>query len=300
MTSFGRPFARASFAITAVVTASAMATSSPTAKSGLAIPAGIPSQAGAVEAIERVSSGGDGIGKGIAEPGFTISAAEPFQAGFVDNASPARALECLTQAIYYEGATEPGAGQQAIAQVVLNRVSHSAFPSTVCGVVYEGAERTTGCQFTFTCDGSLARRPSELLWARARRTAQAALGGFVAEKVGRATHYHADYVDPYWSSSLDRIDKIGVHIFYVWKGSAGRPEAFASDYAGVEPDTSGFAENASVKASAAVAASAAAAGESVEAISDEAPSALPEQPGEPAAPEEKPKTFRPRPLMLEK
>lgn len=294
MTLFSKPFARGSFAVTAFVTASAMATSSPTAKSGLGpMPAGNVSQSAGADAIERVSA----TASGIAEPAFTISSAEPFRAGFMDDASPARALECLTQAVYYEGATEPGAGQQAIAQVVLNRVSHPAFPNTVCGVVYEGAARTTGCQFTFTCDGSLARRPSELLWARARRTAQAALGGFVAENVGRATHYHADYVDPYWSSSLDRIDKVGVHIFYVWKGEAGRPEAFETDYAGVEPDTSAFAEKATAPVAAAAAA---AAGDSVEAVSDKAPGALPERPGEAPAPEEKAKPFRPRPLMLEK
>ena len=86
-------------------------------------------------------------------------AAQPFFAGKVDDATRARALDCLTSAIYYEAGQESTDGQRAVAQVVLNRVRHPAFPASVCGVVYEGSTRATGCQFTFTCDGSLARAP---------------------------------------------------------------------------------------------------------------------------------------------
>ena len=85
-------------------------------------------------------------------------AAQPFTLRGADEAARARALECLTSAVYYEAGNESADGQQAVAQVVLNRVRHPAFPSSVCGVVYQGSTRATGCQFTFTCDGSLARR----------------------------------------------------------------------------------------------------------------------------------------------
>lgn len=146
-----------------------------------------------------------------------------------------RALQCLTQAIYYEAASEPDAGQRAVAQVVLNRVAHPAYPDTVCGVVYQGSERSTGCQFTFTCDGSLARQPVRVFWDRARRVAIAALSGAVYKPVGLATHYHTVQVHPYWASSLDRIGTIGAHIFYRWRGAAGRPAAFRFAYAGGEP-----------------------------------------------------------------
>jgi hypothetical protein len=147
----------------------------------------------------------------------------------------ARALQCLTQAIYYEAASEPDAGQRAVAQVVLNRVAHPAYPNTVCGVVYQGSERSTGCQFTFTCDGSLARRPVPAFWDRARRVARAALSGAVYKPVGLATHYHTVQVHPYWAASLDRVGSIGAHIFYRWRGAAGRPAAFHFAYAGGEP-----------------------------------------------------------------
>ncbi|WP_052247717.1 cell wall hydrolase [Brevundimonas nasdae] len=146
-----------------------------------------------------------------------------------------RALNCLTQAIYYEAGSEPGPGQRAVAQVILNRMRHPAFPSSVCGVVYSGSQRVTGCQFTFTCDGSLSRTPSVAGWRRARLVAQAALSGYVETSVGQATHYHALYVAPYWSPSLVKVANIGAHTFYRWKGWNGKRAAFTSPYAGREP-----------------------------------------------------------------
>ena len=150
-------------------------------------------------------------------------------------ADQARSLECLTAAIYYEAALEPTDGQRAVAQVVLNRVRHPAYPSTVCGVVFEGARRMTGCQFSFSCDGSLRRAPMASHWERARQVAQAALGGYVYAPVGWATHYHANYVVPYWASSLVKSAVVGTHIFYRWRGGWGRAPAFLSRYAGIEP-----------------------------------------------------------------
>lgn len=135
-------------------------------------------------------------------------------------------LDCLTAAVYYEAAEESETGKRSVAQVVLNRARHPAFPSSVCGVVYQGSERRTGCQFTFTCDGSLARRPSRAGWDAARKVALAALSGYVEPRVGMATHYHADYVVPYWASSLAKIAKIDRHIFYRWSGGWGRRAAF--------------------------------------------------------------------------
>ena len=136
------------------------------------------------------------------------------------------AMDCLTAAIYYEAAQESEIGKRGVAQVILNRARHPAFPSSICGVVYQGSERKTGCQFTFTCDGSLARKPSRDGWDAARRVAVAALSGYVEPSVGMATHYHADYVVPYWASSLAKIAKLDHHIFYRWSGGWGRRTAF--------------------------------------------------------------------------
>jgi hypothetical protein len=146
----------------------------------------------------------------------------------------ARALECLTQAVYYEAAREPEKGQEAVAQVVLNRVRHPAYPKSICGVVYQGAARATGCQFTFTCDGSLRYAPEPALWRRAREVAARALAGYVDAAVGSATHYHADYVAPYWAPTLVKMTQVGQHIFYRWTGPWGEPAAFTGRYAGGE------------------------------------------------------------------
>lgn len=161
--------------------------------------------------------------------------AQPFVFTPASEADARRALRCLTQAIYYEAALEPRPGQEAVAQVVLNRVRDPNFPNSICGVVYQGAERTTGCQFSFTCDGSLARAPVAWAWNRAESVARAALAGHVAAAVGTATHYHADYVRPWWSPTVTKVGQLGAHIFYRWTGGPGEPAAFRQTYAGREP-----------------------------------------------------------------
>ena len=143
-----------------------------------------------------------------------------------------RAVNCLAMANYYEAISEGEQGMRAVSQVILNRVRHPAFPKSVCGVVFQGSERSTGCQFTFTCDGSLARAPSPLLFARARAVAMNALQGAVDVSVGMATHYHTRQVVPYWAASLDKIQMLGAHIFYVWHGGAGSRSAFNGRYEG--------------------------------------------------------------------
>lgn len=147
-----------------------------------------------------------------------------------------RASLCLTSAIYYEAANEPDDGQRAVAQVVLNRVRHPAWPSTVCDVVYQGTERPgTLCQFTFGCDGAMAHTPSLAGWVRARRVAQAALAGYVFAPAGLATNYHTLAVAPSWGPKLTPVGIIGAHIFYRLPGGAGEPKAFFASYRGHEP-----------------------------------------------------------------
>jgi Cell Wall Hydrolase len=151
---------------------------------------------------------------------LTGPAASPF---FYQNAGDdrERALTCLATAGWYEAGNDI-AGQRAVMQVVLNRVRHPSFPKSVCGVVFQGSERTTGCQFSFTCDGSMRRRiPSPQAWARSRVLAEAALSGVVDPAVRQATHFHADYVNPWWAAKLEPINKVGAHIFYRWAGSRG-------------------------------------------------------------------------------
>lgn len=161
--------------------------------------------------------------------------AAPFSLANGDAAARARALDCLASAVYYEAGNQNADGGRAVAQVVLNRVRHPAFPSSVCGVVYQGSTRPTGCQFTFTCDGSLNRKPDAEGWNRALRVAEAALSGAVYAPVGWATHYHADYVVPYWAASMAKNAVVGAHLFYRWAGGWGQPAVFSKAYSGHEP-----------------------------------------------------------------
>ncbi len=164
-----------------------------------------------------------------------VLAARAFVIPVADDLDHRRALLCLTQAVYYEAGFEPIEGRRAVAQVVLNRTKHPAFPKSVCGVVYQ-RNSTPVCQFSFVCDGSLDRRPEAGAWHVAQQVAAAALAGFVEREVGAATHYHADYVAPRWAPLLAKTTKIGAHIFYRWPGAWGMPAAFTGRYIGEPRD----------------------------------------------------------------
>ncbi len=147
---------------------------------------------------------------------FADAAAEP------DRAINPRELSCMAQAIYYEARGESYRGQVAVGEVVMNRVRSGIYPGSICGVVYQGSHRATGCQFTFTCDGSLDRGPKGPAWARAQAVARQVMLGYTRPITARATHYHTAAVDPYWSSSLIETGRVGDHIFYRFPTRAER------------------------------------------------------------------------------
>ena len=127
---------------------------------------------------------------------------------------------CLASAVYFEARSEPLQGQLAVAVVVLNRVKALHYPSTICGVVYQGASHLNACQFSFACDGEPDFPTEHRAWDAALVVTALALAGdnqMLGEEtqfVASATNYHADYVKPGWSRSLRRLTKIGRHIFY--------------------------------------------------------------------------------------
>ena len=197
-------------------------------------------------ALIAATSGAQANGlRAVGDQAKLINAALPFAGGPVQSARPfevdgseidqRRALLCLTQAVYYEAGFEPLEGRRAVAQVVLNRMRHPAFPKSVCGVVYQ-RNSTPVCQFTFVCDGSLYRRPAAGAWRDAENVARAALAGYVDTSVGSATHYHADYVAPRWAPLLAKVAQIGQHIFYRWPGAWGQPASFTGRYIGEPRD----------------------------------------------------------------
>jgi spore germination cell wall hydrolase CwlJ-like protein len=154
-----------------------------------------------------------------------LAALRPFQPALLSEAlRVTQESNCLAEAIYYEARSESVDGQMAVAEVVVNRTRSNLYPSTYCGVVYQGSERTTGCQFTFTCDGSLNQRPRGDAWVRSQALAAEVMMGFMRPITHRATHYHTAAIDPYWSSSLVETTRIGAHVFYRFPTRAEKRE----------------------------------------------------------------------------
>lgn len=122
---------------------------------------------------------------------------------------------CLATAIYHEARGEPIRGQIAVAQVVINRVKSDFYPDTICGVVFQNQHWRNRCQFSFACDGRSNGWRDRRSWAIATDIAvKVATGEAYLTDVGQATHYHADYVNPRWNRSMNRVSRIGRHIFF--------------------------------------------------------------------------------------
>jgi spore germination cell wall hydrolase CwlJ-like protein len=142
-------------------------------------------------------------------------------------AARAKHEKCLADAIYFEARGEQVRGQMAVAQVVVNRVFSGYYPNNVCGVVYQNSRRHLACQFTFTCDGIPDRINEPAAWERAKHIARDALDGkFWLNDIGKATHYHAYWVHPWWVREMRKLDRIGVHTFYRprnWGDGASSP-----------------------------------------------------------------------------
>ena len=139
------------------------------------------------------------------------------------NLHDAKEAHCLAEAVYYEARSETKSGQRAVAEVILNRVKNKHFPDTVCGVVYEGSERSTGCQFTFTCDGSMEKAPRGKAWDRSVKVAEFMLSGGHTPITNKATHYHTVEVNPAWSNTMRMTRQVGTHVFYRFAPRDYRP-----------------------------------------------------------------------------
>ncbi len=166
--------------------------------------------------------------------GLTHPVVQPFHFKTADVGvqEHARDTQCLAQAVYYEARGESSSGQAAVAQVVLNRVRHPAFPKTICGVVFQHVG--DDCQFSFACNGAMRQPIDRASWRRALSVADRALSGAVMAEVGSATHFQAARSTSGWAGSLARVAQIGEHIFYRFTGRAGTPRMFKA-----EPQRSG-------------------------------------------------------------
>jgi hypothetical protein len=158
----------------------------------------------------------DNGGETFANKGDATLLQSPAERLKLSGKTRAKAEKCLADAIYFEARGEPFKGQEAVAQVVMNRVFSGYYPNDVCGVVYQNANRHLACQFTFACEGrDLSRIDEPDMWQQAKQIAKDTLDGktWLAE-VGHATHYHAYWVHPSWVHEMTKLYKLGVHTFY--------------------------------------------------------------------------------------
>jgi len=125
--------------------------------------------------------------------------------------------ECLAEVMYYEARGEGVEGEKAVAEVVLQRTHERDYPSTVCGVAYDGIQPDRrDCQFSFACDAALRRPREGYAWQRVRQLAEKILIGAVrlSGRTGHAVAYHNVDVTPAWAQTMLKTAQIGNHVFY--------------------------------------------------------------------------------------
>lgn len=121
-------------------------------------------------------------------------------------------FQCLSQALYFEARGEGVKGQQAVAEVILNRVDDPRFPGSICGVVHQGNSRA--CQFSWYCDGRSDTVRNKSAYAEVAKVARAMIDGAPRSLTDGATYFHTRAVRPSWSRRFAKTASIGHHIFY--------------------------------------------------------------------------------------
>ena len=177
-----------------------------------------------LSALEGADYSADEGGELVAGKDDASRLESPAQRLGLDGQPRVRAEKCLTEAVYFEARGEPFTGQEAVAQVVMNRVFSGYYPHDVCGVVFQNAEHHLACQFTFACEGKdLSQIDEPDMWQQAKEIAKKMLDGKIwLADIGHATHYHAYWVHPSWVHEMVRLYRLGVHTFY-------RPRAWGDD-----------------------------------------------------------------------
>lgn len=128
--------------------------------------------------------------------------------------------ECLAQAIYHEARGESATGQLAVANIIVNRARSTKFPGSLCGVIYQNADKGRyRCQFTFACDGRDDTPGERRAWLRSQDLAREVYAEFaqgedIGVLPGSALYYHTNAVRPSWANTFSRVAVVDSHIFY--------------------------------------------------------------------------------------
>ena len=166
------------------------------------------------EIVQQVSFAGPATREAVAAPAAKLPDYTLARLDAMPVAKGGAEFACLKEAIYFEARGEPIRGQYAVAEVIMNRVDSVRYPDTICGVVNQGTGRLHACQFSYTCDGLPETMDERKAVEVAGKIAREVMDGKERRITGDATHYHADYVDPYWNKVYPRTATVGTHIFY--------------------------------------------------------------------------------------
>lgn len=147
----------------------------------------------------------------------------------VGSSSPVERM-CLALALYHEARGEPAEGQKAVGLTIMNRVASTAYPESICDVVFQNAHRLNACQFSFSCDNKANDPGNAAKFAQMINVSDAVIaslqtdgsagepGATAADSVPVnlvfATHYHRHDVNPSWSKKLNILARIGEHVFF--------------------------------------------------------------------------------------
>lgn len=166
-----------------------------------------------VPALKPINAVLTNIGSKIATPAVVSEAVKPSLDDLVAQRTDGPELDlqakCVATAVYFESMGEPLEGQLAVARVILNRAASGQYPTSWCGVVKQRA------QFSFVRGGQFPRiNTSSEAWAKAKAITRIAMDNAVDILPTDVLWYHADYVAPKWRRNLQKVEKIGAHIFY--------------------------------------------------------------------------------------
>lgn len=114
-------------------------------------------------------------------------------------------VNCLAQNVYFEARNQPIEGQYAVAEVTLNRVKDSTYPSSICEVIKQKH------QFSWYRPNAVPKEKEA--WKVAKIIALASLRE-PTHYVSGAQFFHHKSIKPSWARNMKKVRQIGDHVFY--------------------------------------------------------------------------------------
>lgn len=127
--------------------------------------------------------------------------------------------ECFIRAVYIESYSEGIKGQQAVAQVLVNRSMSQQFPESFCDIVAQRQGRVYQFPWMREKNKRELSLDKEIIDEMTNYLASIYVGGYTVPKLEKANYFkRCDVKGDNWWSSLRMVAKIGDHCFYSKRG----------------------------------------------------------------------------------